>query len=288
MGFLSKENAMKVAFLSDVHSNYHALMSCYQYIEKSRIDYVCYLGDYISDLPYPVRTIEAIKEFARNHTCFYIKGNREEYMENAFKNNILFKKGSQQGSLLYTFENLRNEDIAWFMSLPVSSEVAIGDYAPFGISHGGYDNSRDIITICDNTAYDFIKKQRTRLHVLGHSHKPFLYKRDGKILLNPGSVGVPVSGRTRAQMAVVTFHSDTIMPDLVELSYDTEAAVREFYESGLLEYADVWARTIIAILKTGEHYNERCIQLVKKLSEQSGRDFSDEELWQNAAEMLGI
>lgn len=279
---------MKIAFLSDIHSNYHALTACFEYIVKNDIEHICFLGDYISDFPYPVRTLEAIKEFARAHVCFYIKGNREEYMENAFKNNVTFKKGSQQGSLLYTYENLRDEDIEWFSSLAVSSEINIGDYAPFGISHGGYDSSRDIITLQDSTAYDFIKKQRTRLHILGHSHKPFIYKRDGKILLNPGSVGVPVSGRTKAQMAVVEFRSDMIMPDLIELPYDREAAIREFYESGLSEYADVWSRTIIAIIRTGEHYNEKCISLVEKLSRQSGRDFSDEELWQNAADILGI
>ena len=279
---------MKIAFLSDIHSNYHALTACYRYIEKNNIDHICYLGDYISDFPYPIRTLEAIKEFARDHSCFYIKGNREEYTENAFKNNLSFNKGSQQGSLLYTYENLREEDIKWFMSLPVSSEITIGDYAPFGISHGGYDNSRDIITTHDNTAYNFIKKQTTRLHILGHSHKPFIFERDGKILLNPGSVGVPVSGRKKAQMAVVTFRADMIMPEFVELSYDTESAITEFYESGLMEYADVWSRTMIAIIETGEHYNEKCIRLVEKLAKQSGRDFSDEELWQNAAEILGI
>ncbi len=279
---------MKIAFLSDIHSNYHALTACFEYIEKNNIEHICFLGDYISDFPYPVRTLEAIKEFARDHVCFYIKGNREEYMENAFKNGVTFNKGSQQGSLLYTYENLRDEDIEWFMSLPVSSEVTIGDYAPFGISHGGYENPRDIITLDDSTAYNFIKRQKTELHVLGHSHKPFIYKRDGKILLNPGSVGVPVSGRTKAQMAVVELRTNAILPGLIELPYDRDAAISEFYESGLVEYADVWSRTMIAIIETGEHYNEKCIRLVEKLSHQSGRDFSDEELWQNAAEILGI
>lgn len=279
---------MKIAFLSDIHSNYHALEACYEYIEKNGIEHICYLGDYISDFPYPVRTLEAIKEFARDHICFYIKGNREEYMENALKNNVTFNKGSQQGSLLYTYENLRDEDIEWFSSLAVSGEITIGSYAPFGISHGDYTDSRAIITPADLSAEQFISRQKTSLHVLGHSHKPFIYERDGKILLNPGSVGVPVSGRKKAQMAVVTFRADMIMPEFVELSYDTEFAINEFYESGLIEYADVWSRTMIAIIETGEHYNEKCIRLVEKLAEQSGRDFSDEELWQNAAEILGI
>ena len=279
---------MKIAFLSDIHSNYCALSACYEYIEKNSIDHICYLGDYISDFPYPVKTLEMIKEFAREHTCFYIKGNREEYMENAYKNGVPWKRGSQQGSLLYTYENLREEDIEWFMSMPISSEITIGHYAPFGISHGGYNNSREIITPFDKTADEFIKKQTTRLHVLGHSHKPFIYQKDDKILLNPGSVGVAVSGRTNAQLAVVEFSDDDIIPRLVELSYDRETAINSFYESGLFDFANVWSRTIIAIVSTGVHYNEQCISLVEKLSEQSGRDFGDEQLWQNAAEILGI
>ncbi len=279
---------MKIAFLSDIHSNYYALSACYQYIEENDVDHICYLGDYISDFPYPQKTLEMIKEFSRDHSCIYIKGNREEYMENAYRNGVPWVKGSQQGSLLYTYENLREEDIEWFLSLPVYSEITIGDYAPFGISHGGYDNSREIILPYDNTADEFIKNQTTKLHVLGHSHKPFIYERDGKILLNPGSVGVAVSGRTKAQMAVVEFLADGIFPSLVELPYDRETAIKDFYESGLFDFANVWSRTIIAIVETGVHYNERCIALVEKLSQQSGRDFGDEELWQNAAEILGI
>lgn len=279
---------MKIAFLSDIHSNYHALEVCYEYIEKNGIEHICYLGDYISDFPYPVRTLEAIKEFARDHICFYIKGNREEYMENAFKNNVTFNKGSQQGSLLYTYENLRDEDVEWFSSLAVSGEITIGSYAPFGISHGDYTDSRAIITPDDLSAEQFISRQKTSLHVLGHSHKPFICERDGKILMNPGSVGVAVSGRAVSQMAVVELTEKEIIPELIELPYDRRAAINEFYESGLIEYADVWSRTMIAIIETGEHYNEKCIRLVEKLAEQSGRDFSDEELWQNAAEILGI
>lgn len=279
---------MKIAFLSDIHSNYHALEVCYEYIEKNGIEHICYLGDYISDFPYPVRTLEAIKEFARDHICFYIKGNREEYMENAFKNNVTFNKGSQQGSLLYTYENLRDEDIEWFSSLAVSGEITIGSYAPFGISHGDYTDSRAIITPDDFSAEQFISRQKTSLHVLGHSHKPFIFERGGKILMNPGSVGVAVSGRAVSQMAVVELTEKEIIPELIELPYDRRAAINEFYESGLIEYADVWSRTMIAIIETGEHYNEKCIRLVEKLAEQSGRDFSDEELWQNAAEILGI
>lgn len=279
---------MKIAFLSDIHSNYCALSACFQYIEENDIDYICYLGDYISDFPYPVKTLEMIKEFARSHSCFYIKGNREEYMENAFKNGVPWAKGSQQGSLLYTYDNLREEDIEWFLSLPVSSEITIGDYSPFGISHGGYDNSREIILPYDNTADDFIKHQTTRLHVLGHSHKPFVYEKDGKILLNPGSVGVAVSNRTNAQMAVAEFLADDIYINLIELPYDRKTAIKDFYESGLFDFANVWSRTIIAIAETGVHYNEQCIALVEKLAQQSGREFCDEELWQNAAEILGI
>jgi predicted phosphodiesterase len=77
--------------------------------------------------------------------------------------------------------------------------------------------------------------------IFGHTHLPFRRERDGIELVNPGSVGMPFDGDTRAAYALV--HPDETIEHR-RVSYDhtvSAARVRERFEGG---WADVVARRI--------------------------------------------
>jgi len=44
---------MKIAVLSDIHSNYHAFSACVNYALEKEIANFLFLGDYVSDCAYP-------------------------------------------------------------------------------------------------------------------------------------------------------------------------------------------------------------------------------------------
>ena len=71
---------MKIALLSDIHGNYAALEECIKYIDNHSFDGVAFLGDYITDCPYPERTIRLVQETMRKYRTWCIRGNREKYM----------------------------------------------------------------------------------------------------------------------------------------------------------------------------------------------------------------
>ncbi|HAN21737.1 MAG TPA: hypothetical protein DCP51_08725 [Clostridiales bacterium] len=48
---------MKIALLADIHSNYVALEACLHYIDSNHFDGIVFLGDYISDCPYPQKKL---------------------------------------------------------------------------------------------------------------------------------------------------------------------------------------------------------------------------------------
>ncbi len=279
---------MKIAFLSDIHSNHHALEVCFDYIEKNNIDITVFMGDYVSDFPYPMKTLEMIRQFSLCYKSYFIKGNREEYLFDSLKNKTAFQKGSQQGSLLYTFENMTKEAITELNKLPIYLEIDTGECPLFSVSHSGIDNSRVLYYIDDGTARGFLLNQPYTLHALGHSHRRFILEEKGKVLINPGSVGVPIDTKGCTQMATAEYKDNKFIPELITLPFDYEAAIREFYDSGLYDYSNVWSRTMIAILKTGIHYNSQCVSLVKQMSKETGLPFSCEELWQKAARILKI
>lgn len=53
---------MRVAVLSDIHSNYHAFKACYVDAVKCGAESFIFLGDYISDLAEPQRTMDLVYE----------------------------------------------------------------------------------------------------------------------------------------------------------------------------------------------------------------------------------
>ncbi len=282
---------MKIAVLADIHSNHIALNECLHYIEKSKISTCIFLGDYISDFPYPQKTLSLLKEISSRCTCFFVKGNREEYMEKCHSGEVVFYKGSNGGSLLYTYNNLTSDDIEWFSSLPIYREIKTECADTFTISHGSRTNTRYLVNGLDTDrarTLDFIENQPYSFHCIGHSHIPFISKTVEKTLLNPGSVGVQTTGQIYASMAVAEYKNGKWSAYHVNIPYDIQKAEMEFHESGLFEFANVWSRTIIANMKTGRHYNSECLALVSKISHETGEDFSDERIWQKAAQILGI
>ena len=53
---------MKVAVLSDIHSNYHALEACCKDAVNCGACMFIFLGDYVSDLSEPQRTMDLVYE----------------------------------------------------------------------------------------------------------------------------------------------------------------------------------------------------------------------------------
>ena len=65
---------MRFAVLSDIHSNYAALMAVIADAESRQPDYWLFLGDYVTDCPYPHRTVEFLRDFSQTHSCLMIRG----------------------------------------------------------------------------------------------------------------------------------------------------------------------------------------------------------------------
>ena len=111
---------MKIAVIGDIHSNHVALETCIRHALDRKVDEFIFLGDYISDCPYPQRTMKIIYEMDRRYRCFFIRGNREDYMldyRNSSEKNWI--PCSARGSLLYTYENLTSIDLDFYENLDI-------------------------------------------------------------------------------------------------------------------------------------------------------------------------
>ena len=136
----------KIAVIGDIHSNYVGLERCIEHALLQKPDEFLFLGDYISDCPYPQKTMDIIYEMNKNYVCNFIRGNREDYMLNHRKNSDeRWTYSSASGSLLYTYENLTEKDFSFFGSLDIQGYYEKEGYQPFRYCHGSLMLSNEIL-----------------------------------------------------------------------------------------------------------------------------------------------
>ncbi|MCH5190434.1 MAG: metallophosphoesterase, partial [Oscillospiraceae bacterium] len=112
--------------ISDIHSNYAAFESAFNTIKKINPDGIIFLGDYVTDFPYPQRTMEILYKSKSAYNCWFIRGNREDYLLQHRKNsNDGWCHSSSVGSFLYTYENLTEDDLVFFSNMPICQDIKI-------------------------------------------------------------------------------------------------------------------------------------------------------------------
>ena len=276
---------MKIAVLADIHANHAALEACMKKIGELGADRIVFLGDYVTDCPYPRKTMEMLYSAQEVYPCYFVRGNREDYLL-SHRRDLTdgWHYCSQSGSLLYTYEELNERDLRFFEDMPVGMEIRIDGYPIFSACHGTMYDNRRLFGAESEDISDIIKEQATELMVCGHNHKPYTYSSGGKRIINPGSV----TGE-KACMLMLTSDGGDWQAEHFELDYDVRKMVGEFKESGLLEKADVWARGIIATMKGGKGDADlKVVEYVRKRCAETGKPIDTEEFWQEAAEKLGI
>lgn len=284
---------MRLAILADIHSNHVALEACLDYIDNHNIDGILFLGDYVSDCPYPEKTIGLIKTRTVKYKTWFIRGNREEYLiHHHHYNDDGWKYSSGSGSLLYTYENLTSEDFDFFEKIPISMKVEIDRLPPLTVCHGSPGSALESLHADTERANRYLQELDTQYLLCAHTHHPFKYSAFGKVLINCGSAGASTNGQNKAQFVVLEDRNDRWKDELIHVSYDVDKIIAEFESSGFNDKAFIWARSMARVLQTGEDYNMKCIELAVKLAKQQDENADPRDIpetyWQKAAKELGI
>lgn len=284
---------MKLAVLSDIHSNNIALQACIDYINEQKVDGVIFLGDNISDCPNPRATLDLIKELDNRYQTWHINGNREEYFIKHQDKDEDFKEwsySSEKGSLLYTYENLTKEDIDYFRSCSNHGVVKIEGTEPITIVHGSPGSTRELLYEEQENTNVYLESIETSYLLCGHSHRQFTYSHHEKILINPGSVGVAIGVKKMANIAILEWDISLNHWNyqLISLPFDFARLRNIFYESELMEKAKLWPLCILKSMETGINYAPICAKLAYDLAVAGGETLGSslgvpEKYWQEAA-----
>lgn len=287
-----KVTEMKLALISDVHSNYKALEAFINYIEKEKPDGLILLGDYVTDGPYPGRTIRLVHELMEKYTCYIVRGNREEYLIENYHKPQGWKPSSPTGALYYTEQNISSEDIAFFESLPISRKVEIEDYPVLTICHGTPRDSRGNFLVDESVREECMRTLDTEYMLGGHSHNQEIEIRYGKTYINPGALGLAIDNKgRRAPFAML--HGEIRdgkkiwRPELMDIPYDVDSYLADFEHCGLNDCGMLLTRAVKKTLLTGVNYFYFMVVEAWKICGKSPAE-TPEEVWQQAAEKLEV
>lgn len=294
----------KLAIISDIHGNYKALEAFLAYLTEHPVDGIVALGDYVTDSPYPERTMDLIYQMREQYRCYMIRGNREEYLLNNQDNVQGWKPSSANGSLFYTWERIREQDRRFFASLPTEKEISFSDCETIFICHGTPGNVRGNVTEEPGLRERVLQETTYRYILGGHSHHQEKYCQDNKTYINPGSLGLAIDGvGGRAQFAILTSQQFSIpgmdtegkrkdwQTELISLQYDLDSFLMDFERSGIDEMGMTLNKAVKKSLLTGVNYFLYCIQEMEALAKEAGEASIakvPEERWRQLEKKFGL
>jgi putative phosphoesterase len=213
---------MRLAVVSDIHSNLHALKAVRESIEREGADMVVCAGDIVGYGAFPNECCGIVRDLAR----FAVLGNHE--IAAITRVTDLMNPFAAQATD-WTSERLTRESREYIQSLPEGAKFAAGPVTTAAF-HGSPESVDEYIYEDDVGEHLFDRLEESVL-ILGHTHVPFARRVLEKMVVNPGAVGQPRDGDPRASYAVLDTPRMSFRVRRVE--YDIEGAAEAILSAGL-------------------------------------------------------
>lgn len=226
---------MKIAVISDIHSNIWALEAVLADAEKLGVDHIFNLGDNL----YGPLDPRGCYELLQDDKIINIAGNQDRQICNARKDDI-----TSNPTMAFIIEQIPSEALEWMNNLP-SSAVFDDIYACHGaptddltymledVSSGQphVKNDVDIKSLLTSVDQNII--------LCGHTHIPRIVElKSCKTIINPGSVGLPAyqddapnlhqmeTFSPKASYCIIEIDDEQTSPKVsfIKLSYDHHKA----------------------------------------------------------------
>lgn len=221
---------MRLAIISDIHSNLLALQKSLELISERNVDAVVCLGDLIGYGANPNECIGLV----RNTTPHILLGNHDEAAIELSKTE--FFNPLARVAAEWTSKELTEENADFIRRLPYTLELdglLFVHSSPFEPAEWHY-----ILSAADAQFNFYYFDQQACF--LGHSHVPAFYCDDGstrefvpgkKFLINVGSIGQPRDNDWRLSMSF--FDTETGSYENIRAEYDVKEAAGRIRKAGL-------------------------------------------------------
>ncbi|MCJ8211615.1 metallophosphatase family protein [Mucilaginibacter sp. RS28] len=224
------------AVISDIHGNLQALLAVLKDIHAREIDSIINLGDHF----YGAFEPEGVAQVLRENPMLSIRGNTDRAILESIERD---GAASHKPEMVRVKAELSKRSVEWLETLPLTASV---DHKIF-VCHGTPESDNEyllekvtehgVFVYNDEELIEKTKNIEEKVILCGHSHvNRVVYLSNGKIILNPGSVGLPAylgNGEYRfamesmtphAKYAIIRISGDAVHIEQVNCHYDWHAA----------------------------------------------------------------
>jgi predicted phosphodiesterase len=236
---------MRYLVISDLHANLEALDSVLRASAAQKYEGVLILGDLVGYGADPNAVVERIRGLK---PAGIVRGNHDKVaasLDDADDFNPMARSAAT-----WTRQALTKETAAYLHTLPAGPQI-VDDVIE--ISHGS-PLDEDLYVVADLDAIHSLGASRRPVCLFGHTHAALCAKLDSrkrleieaphghpefeialkddmKYLINPGSVGQPRDGDSRAAYAIADVDRKTVT--LYRVAYPIEVTQKKILEAGL-------------------------------------------------------
>jgi len=230
---------MKIALISDIHSNLEAFQAVMASLAGHDIEKVMFLGDIVGYGANPNECIDLLRSVAD----YYIAGNHD--FAAVDKTDISYFNPYAQEAVLWTQEVLTIENALFLSSLPLTDTLY-----DFMVVHSTplHPELWDYVVSLSNARISF-RNFTQQLCFIGHSHHPGIFIQDsaGRIsteervtmnfkegnryIVNIGSVGQPRDGNPLSSYGL--YDTETNEYSLIRVEYNIALAQQKILAAGL-------------------------------------------------------
>jgi predicted phosphodiesterase len=226
---------VKLAIISDVHGNLHALDAVLDDIQRHSVDATLSLGDFFSGPFDPAGVADRLMALdlptvRGNHDRYLADGRDDDWHIDAYVRGLLEPRHLDwiralpatlvfNETVLLTHGTPRSDTIGWLDGMVDGNSVLM--------SHSHIERE------AEGRAYD--------LMLCGHTHVArHVVLADGRSVVNPGSAGLPFdSGSPGAHYAIVEKRRSGWDVSLKDIPYDRQAAAALAMERGFPKWGEV-------------------------------------------------
>lgn len=232
---------MRIAVISDIHSNVYALDKVLIDIESRTVDLVACAGDLVGYGTRPNEVIESIKK----NKILTIMGNYDDAIGNHrlvcgcdYPDPKDAEKASS--SMSFTLKETSEENKAYLRNLPKEAVLKFNNKT-IRFVHGSTRLINEYLKEDSNEAKEVMSEIEEDILVCGHTHIPYFKSYKDKLLVNAGSIGKPKTNNPEANYVIIDIQNseadnkeNKVSVEIIEVAYDYEKTAKEIEENNIL------------------------------------------------------
>lgn len=213
---------MKVAIISDIHSNFDALEKVVCEINKHSCDIKICLGDMVGYYNKPNEVIDILKH--NNFQC--VKGNHDKFILGEIEYN---KENEDIYGIKRHREVLRYDNLLFLKNCPEFIELKYGKYYSC-FCHSLKNDCQTYLRYENDIIENFDSIIKYNFYFFGHTHRKKSRVLGNCIIINPGSVGQQRDEQWKPSFCILDFDKNEY--ETIDIEYDIKNYIKELKKDG--------------------------------------------------------